>query len=226
MKKKLPKILIAISIVIVLVILCIIIYFVGTFEFIPPSMQKLLLFEKPVIYLYPEKPTNIKVRLFPENIIGTTYPEYGKGWDVVANSDGEILNNFDSKQYSYLFWEGRCTDMKFDLNTGFVIEGKDTSTFLQNKLTEIGLTPKEYNEFIVFWLPQMKNNKYNLIHFATKEEYANKVILDVDPKPDSVLRVFMVFKKIENKIEIKPQDIQSFLRKGFSLIEWGGSEIQ
>ena len=89
----------------------------------------------------------------------------------------------------------------------------------------MGLTPKEYNEFIVYWFPKMQGNAYNLIHFAGKE-YTDNALLTITPKPDSMLRVFMVFKPLEKPVEIKEQKLEHFERKGFSVIEWGGSEIK
>jgi hypothetical protein len=68
------------------------------------------------------------------------------------------------------------------------------------------------------------NNKYNLVHFARCEEYGKYAELDITPKPDSILRVFMVYKPIDEEIEIKPQEFEKFERQGFSVIEWGGSE--
>ncbi len=88
------------------------------------------------------------------------------------------------------------------------------------------MTPKEYNEFIVYWAPQMIDNTYNLIHFATKSEYDDRAVLDITPKPDSLLRVFLTFKQLNNKIDIKPQEIKTFERKGFSVVEWGGTELK
>ena len=87
------------------------------------------------------------------------------------------------------------------------------------------MTPKEYNEFIVYWYPIMMNNKYNLVHFAW-EKYTEHAPLEIIPKPDSMLRVFMLIKALDEKIEIKPQVLEKFKRKGFSVIEWGGSELK
>jgi hypothetical protein len=70
----------------------------------------------------------------------------------------------------------------------------------------------------------MQYNKYNLITFAN-EEYKQKVQLSIEPNPDSVLRVFMVYKPITEKIDIPPQQLTTFNRTGFSAVEWGGSEI-
>ncbi len=181
--------------------------------------------KKPVIYLYPTQKQQITISLeFPGKIF-VSYPKYNNGWSVTAYPDGTIINE-DGKKYSYLFWEGiEDHPYKYNFNEGFIVKGSDASQFLQEKLEEIGLTPNEYNEFIVYWLPYMINNKYNLIHFATYEEYAKRIPLDIVPKPDSELRVFMVFQGLEEYKEVKPQYFQPFRRNGFTVIEWGGTQI-
>jgi hypothetical protein len=45
------------------------------------------------------------------------------------------------------------------------------------------------------------------------------------PTPDSMLRVFMLYKALAEKRDIPKQEIPVFERKGFSVIEWGGAEI-
>ena len=181
---------------------------------------------KPVIYLYPTQQQEVSVNLGYSGDFLITYPEYDNGWNVSANPDGRLINKKDDKEYSYLFWEGKeKSETKYDMTTGFVVKGVGTIEFLQKKLSEIGLTPKEYNEFIVYWAPQMINNEYNLIHFATDSEYANRIKLNITPTPDSVLRVFMVYKSLDKHIEVEPQVFPSFERNGFTVIEWGGSQI-
>ncbi|MBT4849364.1 hypothetical protein HON36_00755 [Candidatus Parcubacteria bacterium] len=182
---------------------------------------------KPVIYLYPTQAQNIDVQLNYQGTFTVTYPEYENGWNVFAYPDSKIINLKDNREYSYLFWEGESNkDVDYDLSTGFVVSGEETVFFLQEKLAEIGLTPKEYNEFIVYWLPQLLNNKYNLVHFATKEEYHDRAELDIDPKPDSVLRVFVVFKSLDEMVELQPQTIETFNREGFAVVEWGGTILK
>ena len=51
------------------------------------------------------------------------------------------------------------------MSAGFVVKGEDTAAFLQEKLAYLGLTPREYNECIVYWLPRLEGNPYNLISF-------------------------------------------------------------
>ena len=184
---------------------------------------------KPVIYLYPMKRERVKVGLEYKGTIIADYPEYDyskKGWEVIAYPDGRLINLTDNREYSYLFWEGIPEKrIDYDLSTGFVVKGEDTKRFLQEALAKIGLTPKEYNEFIVYWYPLMKDNEYNLIHFAG-EEYTDTAKLEITPKPDSILRVFMVYKPLDKKIDIMPQGIKPFERKGFTVVEWGGSDLK
>jgi hypothetical protein len=71
----------------------------------------------------------------------------------------------------------------------------------------------------------MKSNPYNIIHFAW-EQYTDIAPLTITPQPDSVLRVFMVFKPSDKKVEIKPQIFPQFERKGFTVVEWGGTEVK
>jgi hypothetical protein len=106
-----------------------------------------------------------------------------------------------------------------------VVAGKDTADFLQEKLAFLGLTPKEYNKFIVYWLPLMNNNKYNLITFAGIE-YEKLAPMDITAVPDSMLRVFMVFKSLDSYMEVPPQELNLFERKGFTVVEWGGTELK
>ncbi|NLC96677.1 MAG: hypothetical protein GX675_03815 [Erysipelotrichaceae bacterium] len=179
--------------------------------------------EKPVIYLYPQEKTNVSIKIKYEGEIFVSYPKYNDGWEVTAYPDGTIINSTDNEEYSYLFWEGK-SNTNYDTSFGFVIKGEDTEQFLKEKLKFIGLNSKEYNEFIVYWLPKMINNPYNLITFQ-QDAYTDSTILHINPKPDSILRVFMTFKPLTHKIEIIPQNLEPFTREGFTVVEWGGSEI-
>ncbi|MGH4123864.1 MAG: hypothetical protein ACREV6_13135 [Clostridium sp.] len=180
--------------------------------------------EKPVIYLYPTSQQTVSVKLEYKGDLTCTYPDYKNGWKVKAEPDGTLTNLADNREYSYLYWEGISND-KWDMSKGFVVKGSETEKFLQEKLEYLGLTPKEYNEFIVYWLPVMKENKYNLITFAG-EAYENIAKLTITPKPDSILRVMMVFKPLNKSIKIVEQELKPFVRSGFTVVEWGGTELK
>lgn len=181
-------------------------------------------FAKPVIYLYPEKKQDISVKVnFKNGDFTCTYPEYNNGWNVTAYPDGKIINKADNDEYSYLYWEGEGK-IDYDFSSGFVVKKEDTAKFLKEKLSYMGLSPKEYNEFIVYWLPIMQKNEYNLISFQT-DNYEESAKLEISPKPDNMLRVFMAFKKVTSDTAIPEQKIEPFKRKGFTVIEWGGTEV-
>ncbi|MCR5737995.1 MAG: hypothetical protein K6G64_10125 [Eubacterium sp.] len=71
----------------------------------------------------------------------------------------------------------------------------------------------------------MQDNPYNLIKFQGKQ-YTENAKLRITPRPDSMLRVFMTWKALDKKIDIKEQNLSTFERKGFTVVEWGGSEIK
>ena len=180
--------------------------------------------EKPVIYLYPEQAQEVYVQLELDGEFTCTYPEYDNGWKVKAYPDGTLRDQVTGKEYNYLFWEG-TSETEYDLSRGFVVEGKDTAGFLEEKLAYLGLNEKERNEFIVYWLPRMEDNKYNLITFQGKA-YIEHAKLKISPEPDSILRVFMVYKPLDKAIDIPEQELEPFEREGFTVIEWGGAEME
>lgn len=179
--------------------------------------------EKPVIYLYPEQKTAVSVSLDYAGTLTATYPAYEDGWRITAEPDGTLYDE-NGNEYSYLFWEGE-NNTDYDFSKGFCVAGADTADFLREKLAKIGLTPREYNEFIVYWLPKMQENPYNLISFQS-ERYTDTAKLDIDPEPDSVLRVFMAWKPLSKPQTIEPQTFTPFARDGFTVVEWGGCEMK
>ena len=179
---------------------------------------------KPVIYLYPEFAQEIEVKLDYAGELTCTYPAYKDGWRVVAYPDGTLVDRATGNEYSYLFWEG-ISHTEYDLSRGYVIAGEDTAEFLEATLAELGLNRTEANEFIVYWLPRMQGNPYNLISFQ-HERYTDAAKLTITPEPDSVLRVFMAYQALDEKIEVEEPVIEPFERNGFTVVEWGGAEIK
>jgi len=182
---------------------------------------------KPVIYLYPTQTEDVRVQL---DYIGKVTAEYPArdlalgGWEVTASPDGRLVDPRDGREYSYLYWEGE-DHAGWDLSTGFVVRGADTRRFLQDTLPRLGLTPREYNEFIVYWYPKMQNNAWNLVHFAGRE-YTDRAPLTITPTPESVIRVFMVWKPLPVPVSVPVQAFPPVSRHGFTVVEWGGAEVR
>ena len=184
---------------------------------------------KPIIYIYPTEETKVSVKVgYPENLT-CTYPKYdeNEGWNVIAEPNGNLKDIKTGRNLYSLYWEGKgkenIKEQSFD--EGFVVEGKETADFLEEKLDILGLNEREAEEFIVYWLPILEKNEYNFIRFYEKEEIDEKMPLDINPIPDTTIRVLMGWKKLDEKIDVKEPKLEKVERKGYTVVEWGGTEI-
>ena len=177
---------------------------------------------KPVIYLYPEETTQVEVALDYDGQLTHTYPAYRDGWQVTAHPDGTLTDE-TGREYYCLFWEGESR-WEYDFSRGFCVAGADTAVFLEDALAKLGLTDQEAQEFIIYWLPKMEGNPYNLISFQ-QEAYTDHARLTVTPEPDTLLRVFMAWKPVEEPVDLPAQELTAPERAGFTVVEWGGVEL-
>ena len=179
--------------------------------------------EKPVIYLYPEAETDVTVQLDYVGDLTCTYPAYDGAWRVAAAPDGTLTDE-SGQTYRYLYWEG-TDNVQYDFSEGFCVPGSETAAFLEDALAQLGLTRAEANEFIIYWLPRMQENAYNLIAFQ-HEAYTESARLTITPEPDTLIRVFMAYRPLEKAVEIAPQTLTAPERTGFTAVEWGGAKVQ
>lgn len=205
---------------------------------------------KPVIYLYPEKSTDIHVSFSSPVALNTNIPTYNNGWFVRADSDGTLTDlqpqytncsKIDKSHrgseyatdacnnniYPYIYWSGKSVENEYPKSDeGWVVEKGNLLTFMQGKLKEIGLTQKESNDMISYWVPKMnqKNAPFYYIRFIQTKEMNAFVPMNVNPMPDSVLRVFLDWKELNSKpfVTPVPQRLEKVSRKGFVYVEWGG----
>lgn len=178
---------------------------------------------KPVIYLYPQELTDAYVTLELDGKLTCTYPEYHDGWHITAAPDGTLTDK-KGQTYNYLYWEGE-TNARWDLSKGFCVKGTDTAVFLESALEKLGLNRREANEFIVYWLPLMEGNPYNIISFQ-QEVYTDAAKLTVSPAPDTMIRVFMAWRGADHFVDIPAQELTAPVREGFTVVEWGGTQIK
>ena len=179
---------------------------------------------KPIIYFYPEADTICSAKLILDGKLTCTYPEHGaNGWEnFVAHPDGTLVFP-DGKEYYALYWEG-VQNVEWDFSSGYCVRGEDTAAFLEWALAEQGLTAREANEFIIYWLPLMQENPYNVISFQTTT-YTDGARLEITPAPDSLLRIFMAYYAADTEVKIEPQTFDGFIREGFTVVEWGGGSV-
>ena len=182
--------------------------------------------KKPVIYLYPSETTNIRVKLLKENNITTSYPKYNNEWLVKANPNGYLLDLKTNKKLYALYYETNTDEDYTIKEDGFIVNKDNIANFLEEKLTILGLNDKEKEEFIIYWLPILEHNEYNYIRFATKEEIDNKIPISIEPNPDTFIRIIMTYKGLDKPINIKEQVLNKTIRKGYTVVEWGGALIK
>jgi len=181
---------------------------------------------KPIIYLYPTKESETSVKLLNEERITCSYPKYIDGWNVLAKPNGDLIDLDTGRNLYSLYYESESVE-KFNVSQeGFIVKGEDSAKFLEEKLAILGLTEREAQEFIIYWLPRLEINKYNYIRFATDNEINNNMPLEINPNPDTLIRVLMTFKGLESPIEVEEQNLVTPERIGFTVVEWGGTEIK
>ena len=181
--------------------------------------------DKPIIYLYPEEEIKLSIKLGKEYNITCSYPEYKNGWNVIAKPDGTLVDIETGRNLYALYWEGIHSEA-CNLTEGFIVKGNETIKFLEEKLSILGLNEIEAEEFIVYWLPILQENEYNYIRFATLDEINNNMPLELSVEPDTLIRVLMQYKPLDEYIEVKEQKLVTSVRNGFTVVEWGGTEIK
>lgn len=173
---------------------------------------------KPVIYLYPSTLTKVSVSVGAN--ITKSDPAYINGWTVMADPSGKLT--LGGKTYDSLFWEGQGNGVYPEVNSGFVVAKENIKATLIDHLTRLGLNKKERNDFLAFWLPKMPSTPFvRLTWFGTREMDA-LAPLKVTPKPDTSIRIFLDYEGLQKATLLKPQKLSAPVRKGFTLVEWGG----
>lgn len=207
---------------------------------------------KPVVYLYPDKETEVTVNFLSRMQLTTTIPTYNNGWDVLARPDGtlselgqrtdcsSIVSKFGSEYasqackdnlYPYLYWAGNSLERTYPQpQGGWFVTSDQLNAFLSSKLDEVGLTVKEKADMLSFWIPEMlkSGSPYYRISFLQTAEMNQIAPMLILPKPQSLYRIFLDFVPLTDKPteEIAPQSLEHISRNGFTVLEWGGKLVQ
>jgi len=199
---------------------------------------------KPVIYLYPEKPTKLIVKIEPQDgYLTVSDPPYDPetGWEIIAYPDGKIQHlagprragTSEVEEYPYLYYESEVKGYEIP-EEGFVVAKNKLGNLFKEVLPKLGLNTNEAADFSEYWLGRFDEIKkpYVFVTFIPTEQ-----IDRVDPisiflpnpsgaqhyLPDTKIRVRAYFKPLEKLIDIKPQTLPDLKqRKGFIMSEWGG----
>ena len=179
--------------------------------------------EKPNIYLYPESRTDVRVTLLDQNQITVSIPEYPEGgWRVSAEPDGK-LTDANGREYGYLFYESNIPDYPFQYENAFYLPADEREESFERILALYGLKETEIEDFKEYWCSRLEKGKNYYMYPQLNEACDMVSPLVITPTPDSVLRLWFVYKETDaEKPEITEPKAESFIREGFTVVEWGG----
>lgn len=175
---------------------------------------------EPIIYLYPEKEQKTFVSVGSKQGISISSPEMKNGISINVSPEGKITDK-DNKTYPYLFWEGALPYFN-QQQEGFVVKKENIKEFFREKLSILGANAKETEDFIKAQTPKLMDSPYYFFTFISQELINRLAPLNILPKPDTLIRIFVDYKKLESPILVPEQALEKVdSRQGFSVIEWG-----
>ncbi len=185
-------------------------------------------YDKPVLYLYPEEPTYVDVVLVVPGTVIKSIPEYGKGWlGVLALPDGTL--QYKGKTYGDLFYETAVYETASTRNEGFLIQKRSLQTDLDVLISSYGLIGREKKEFLAYWVPRLQKEKgpafFTRVLTLDEKNTVDKVL--ITPEPDTFIHLLVEFTSVGENYQFKQQSYPTPPeRKGFTVVEWGGGVLQ
>lgn len=182
---------------------------------------------KPAIYMYPEKPTSINVKLALDGTLTVSNPVYDSqnGWSVVADPSGKITTPLTLSDYPYLYYEAQLKGVDLPKD-GFVYTRQDLPKSLKSLMETIGFNEKETSDFLSYWLPRLTDKPYYFVTLLPENVINQKEKLSFSINPDSLIRSRFVFEGLDAPISVKPlANITSHQRTGFTVTDWGGTLV-
>ncbi|THH28598.1 hypothetical protein EUX98_g5600 [Antrodiella citrinella] len=226
---------------------------------------------KPVVYIWTPQAQQVTVdlSLVPQWEFSVLYPiapivpakfagSTGQRttWNVVTRDDGTLLDQLTGLEVTYLFWEAvPALDVTAAFNPVNATLTDDDSVllcvaeltpYLDACLKALGLHTEARTSFITYWLPSLLKHEYVALRFVPQDSYSQAAPMTVEPSPDVIVRVFMIFKGVLvegvgswplasarvqkdvshwRKVVGLSEVDQLHDRSLFRVLEWGGMEI-
>jgi hypothetical protein len=177
------------------------------------------------LYLYPQGPAGVGVRVKVGRPVFNSNLPYQDGWNVVALPNGTMITTaglLDKITYDY------AAPVTIP-SEGYVVPRDKLTDLLTRYATTLGLTERESADFISHWEKTVPTTyPYIFVsHYQGKD--AQEILpLAIEPKPDTLLQVVMVFKPLSTPPSLSPTlpPIHPFPpRTGFTAVEWSGVVI-
>ncbi|MDP2649370.1 MAG: hypothetical protein Q8P10_00845 [bacterium] len=177
---------------------------------------------KPAIYLYPEKQTDVNVKVNTKGELLYTKPLYPQnGWDVTAYPNGKIVYKGDN--FEYLYYESRIPDSLINKpKEGFVSSYQNLPKLFSDILPKLGLSGEQTSDFKEYWERVLPSSKYYFVGILSEDNINSFEPLDINPKPVTIIRVRLYFEALDKKTDVQQPNIITPKKDGFTVVEWGG----
>ncbi|MGN1340291.1 MAG: hypothetical protein ACI4WS_08360, partial [Oscillospiraceae bacterium] len=179
--------------------------------------------KKPNIYLYPETETEITVTFEKPEYLTSSIPDYTGAWTVTAASDG-TLTDAGGNNYGYLFYEALVKKKAFQTEEGFLVPAEKRDETFHRILTAYGFNEQETADFIEYWSDYLKDGADYRMYPMLTDGVDTAMPISFSVKPDSIYRIWFGF-AFDAGGKIKTPEITPIVRKGFTVIEWGGAVL-
>ncbi|PBK81578.1 ubiquitin-domain-containing protein [Armillaria gallica] len=194
-------------------------------------------------------------------------------WNVNIHEDHTMTDIASGARVSYLFWEAetnpglplsppsspRLDPAHYDAIPPFdpsmaeltdsnsvVLPTSKTALYLDKALAALSLHVEARTSFITYWLPLLLKHDFVALRFLHQASYEHAAPIDIEPKPDIVTRVFMLFKRVcEDELnewerslsrasenigfwkDVVGVDCDGMKDEAlFRVLEWGGMEVK
>jgi hypothetical protein len=181
--------------------------------------------DKPVIYLYPETTLDVSVTLVLDanTDLIWSWPLYGNGWNISVRPDGLI-----DGLYPYLYYEAAAPNVHdygiYQFTEGLIVSRDDLFDRLESYLLAVGFQGREVGDFLLYWTQELPEFAWYAVYPQFTDIIRNSVDLVIDPAPDSLLRLWLIFEGYDDlpaHLDVTEPVVESFHRSGFTAVEWG-----
>ncbi len=181
---------------------------------------------KPNIYLYPEDDQTVTVTFEDPELLKTVIPDYDGNWTVIAHPDGKL--DYNGEEYGYLFYECFTMTAFMQRDEAWIVPENDREDFFTGIAEGYGFNAQETEDFVTFWCSRLPEGESYVMYPQLTGIIDKEMPVHVNPAPESVFRVWFLYVPVGqfDDAEIaainEPGFDEQVIRKGYTLVEWGG----